>query len=175
MDKTWGNKGLRNPTPGQATGPSVKRMGVNIPFVSKLFVGMRIRGAKKAIKKLEDQIENNVSKVRQKVDDIVAAAKKTDSAHLIDEAKQLQNRLEEAACVEPEFREDGGEGGGGGAGGGRKPKLTAQQKRDIKIKCLRAANSAAGVLWQSGTGHAANAKYPLWKDTYDECFQEETG
>lgn len=171
MDKTWGNKGLRNPTPGQATGPSVKRMGVNIPFVSKLFVGMRIRGAKKAIDKLENKIENNVAKVRQKVDDIVAAAKKTDSAHLIDEAKKLQDRLEEAACVEPKFREtDDGE-----KGGGRAPALTAQEKHEIKIKCVRAANSAAGVLWKSGTGHGGDAKYPVWKDAFDECFKEEVG
>ena len=171
MDQTWGSKGLRNPTPGSPTGPSVKRMGANIPIVSKLFVGLRIRGAKKAIDKLENQIENNVGKIRQKVDDIVAAAKRTDSARLIEDAKKLQDRLEEASCVEPKFREtDDGE-----KGGGRAPALTAQEKHEIKIKCVKGANAAAGVLWKSGTGHGGDPKYPAWKDAFDECFREEVG
>jgi len=141
-----------------------------IPIVSKLFVGLRIRGASKAINKLEDKIESMVGKARQKVDSIVAAAKKTDSARLIEDAKKLQDRLEEASCVEPEFRE-----GQDDKGGSRAPALTEQEKHEIKIKCVRGANSAAGVLWKSGTGHGGDAKYPAWKDAYDTCFKEEIG
>jgi len=167
MKKTWTTKGLRNPTPGPAPTHSARRMGA-IPVVSKLFVGLRIKGADKAINKLEDKIENMVGKARQKVDSIVAAAKKTDSANLIERAKKLQERLEEASCIEPEFRE-----GGDGKGGGHAPALTAQEKHEIKIKCIRGANSAAGVLWKSGTGHGGDAKYPAWKDAFDACFKEE--
>jgi hypothetical protein len=167
MKKTWATKGLRNPTPGPAAGHSARRMGT-IPIVSKIFVGLRIRGAAKAINKLEDKIENMVGKQRQKVDSIVAAAKKTDSARLIEDAKKLQDRLEEASCVEPEFRE-----GQDDKGGSRAPALTAQEKHEIKIKCVRGANAAAGVLWKSGTGHGGDAKYPAWKDAFDACFREE--
>ena len=154
--------------PGPAPAHSARRMGT-IPIVSKLFVGLRIRGAEKAINKLEDKIENMVGKARQKVDAVVAAAKKTDSANLIEKAKKLQDRLEEASCVEPEFRESSDDKGGGG----RAPALTAQEKHEIKIKCVKGANAAAGVLWKSGTGHGGDPKYPAWKDAYDSCFREE--
>jgi hypothetical protein len=169
MKKAWSTKGLRNPTPGPGQSHSARRMGT-IPFISKAFVGLRIRGAEKLINKLEDKVETMVGKARQKVDSIVAAAKKTDSAALIEKAKGLQDRLEKASCVEPEFRE-----GGDDKGGGRAPSLTAQEKHEIKIKCIRGANSAAGVLWKSGTGHGGDAKYPTWKDAYDVCFKEEVG
>src|SRR6185369_2002310 len=119
MRKTWGVRGISNPPPGGKV--PAGRVG-NVPILSKLFVRLRIKGAEKAITKLENKIENSVSKQRQKVDSIVAAAKKTDSASLIDAAHRLQARLEEAACVAPDFREDHD------SGGGREPAMTKAEK-----------------------------------------------
>lgn len=173
MKKRWGVKGIQAPSPvaGKAAPAgkksSVNRIG-NIPIISKVFVGLRIRGAKKGISKLENKIENMVGKYRQKVDSIVAAAKKTDSARLIDEAKQLQDRLEEAACVEPEFRESVGPDDAG-----RTPALSKDEKRQIRITCTTTANAAQGVAWKSGTGHGGDPKFPAWKSTFDECFRKE--
>lgn len=173
MKKAWSGSGLRNVTPGASTPHSARRIG-NIPIVSKFFVKMRISSAEKAINKLEEGIKIKVEKARSKVDSIVAAAKKTDSANLIEKAKGLQDRLERASCQEPDFAESDGEGGGGGRSSA-KPKLSPAQKQEIKIKCVKAGNEAAGVIWGGPTGRATNKEYPVWRDAYDACFRELTG
>jgi cell division septum initiation protein DivIVA len=77
-----------------------------IPFVSKFFINQRIKFAKKSIAKTREKIKKLVENQRKKVDSIISEANEIDSIKILNEANALRDRLEEAACVEVDFKEE---------------------------------------------------------------------
>jgi hypothetical protein len=120
------------------TQPSVNSMG-QIPLLSKFFVKSRIKSAKRGIAKTRDKVERLISAQRQKVDSVVAAAKRTDSATLIHEAQALQEDLEGAACVDVDFKE---EGEGHAKGETKKPTKNFRVcAKELGLKAWRSSNT----------------------------------
>lgn len=171
MKKTWGTKGLSNPTPNGKGKPepkaSVRSVGA-IPVVTRFFANMRIRNRQKSIDKIGNRIEDLVTKERHKVEQVIKAAEKTDIHKVIMDARALRDRLEEAACAKVKFRGGDGDEGVDDFDAGLSPEEIAKAKHE----CVEAANAAAGVAWKSGTGHGGDPKFVIWNAAKNRCADE---
>jgi hypothetical protein len=110
--KTWGVRGVRTsleqngkPMIRNSASGSVLRLGVTIPLVTRFFVGRRIKSRESAISKIGHRLSQMVTAEKGKIEKVIAAAERTDIHSLVDRARSLQDKLEEAACVKVKFRE----------------------------------------------------------------------
>jgi len=93
-------KGRAKPAPER--GDSVFKMG-QVPILSRFFVRARIRGREKAISKIAQRLENMVTDERQRIENVIKAAERTDIHSVVRDARALREKLEDASCVKPEF------------------------------------------------------------------------
>lgn len=107
----WNLKGVRT---SLARGPkstvqvpddSVFKMGAAIPIVSRLFMGQRIRHREAAIRKIGSRLKEMVAKEEGKIEKVIAAAEKTDLHSVVQRARSLRDKLEDAACAKVKFTE----------------------------------------------------------------------
>lgn len=111
--RRWNAKGIRislskgraKPAPEEAS--SVFRLGIVIPVISRVIIGARIRSREKAISKLGRRISSMVDKEKAKVENVVSAAEQTDIHSIIQRARALREKLEDAACAKVKFPEAG--------------------------------------------------------------------
>lgn len=136
--KTWNGRGIKTSLArGRSSSApdstdSVLRLGVAIPIVSRVLVGTRIRMRESAISKLGLRISKIVDKEKAKVEKVVAAAERTDIHSLVNRARSLRDKLEDAACAKlkfPEIDEEEGEA--------RKPGRPKKAK-PLNILCIKA-------------------------------------
>ena len=106
-----------------------KKLG-QVPVLSKFFVRLRISSARKSVTKLGEKIENQVLEQRNKIQAVIDAAERTDSANLIRQANELKDKLEDAACVDVEFEK-----------GEAADIVDTKAKKDIHKKCVEAVTT----------------------------------
>ena len=135
----------------------MRKLG-QIPILSKYFVRLRIQGAKKSIRKAGNRISDLVEKQRKKIDEIVAAANRTDSARLINEAKALRNDLEKVSCVKVKFREE--------PITGAPKRVSAPSTDDVSSECIEAVTikTRGRVIMHPGRGGWSDEERRLFKE-----------
>lgn len=133
--KIWNTKGLTTPLSRgkESSVHTVSKLGAAIPIFSRLWTSTRIKSREGSISKLGRRLDKMVSKEMIKVDKVIAAAEKTDIHSVVERARSLRNKLEDAACAKVKFRETAEEAEEEAAKPGRPPK-----KEPLSNLCIRA-------------------------------------
>jgi hypothetical protein len=76
------------------TTSTANRLG-QVPLVSKFLVGRQIKSAESKIEDLGDKLATRLHKLHQGVEDIKKAARRTDSARLVNAAGALDDKLDD--------------------------------------------------------------------------------
>lgn len=110
--KLWNAKGIKTslargkkPSVSEPQPDSVFKLGAAIPIFSRLFVGGRIRSRESSISKISRRLEKMVTTEKGKIEKVISAAERTDIHSLVQRARSLRDKLEDAACSKVKFRE----------------------------------------------------------------------
>lgn len=161
--KLWNAKGLRTSlgrgrksTVHEPSGDSVFKLGAAVPIFSRLFVGGRIKSREGSIRKIGSRLEKMVTVEKGKIEKVIAAAERTDIHSLVQRARSLRDKLENAACSKVKFVGTEDEEGEAPAPG-RPPK-----PKPIQVICAKAiARDVLGKDQTTGmvTGKGATQKF----------------
>jgi hypothetical protein len=175
----WNTKGIRTSlsrgpksTVHEPSPDSVFKMGAAIPIFSRIFVGQRIRHRENAISKIGRTLDAMVTAEKGKIEKVITAAESSDIHNLVVRARNLREKLEDAACTKIKFSDRDDDEADVPSKPGRPAK--AEPKNVICIKGIAGAlfvNGSHGKVVGKGSAQTFKPNVAGLNTYVDDCVK----